>query len=108
MKISRNEPCHCGSGIKYKKCHGATITKTRRDTLRDVFIAIFLVGFLLLIVSYLIKQNIFFIIAGGAIAVATFGYLFVGFPKKHRLSRNVDNSKSVDYGALDGGGESGE
>lgn len=21
MKISRNEPCPCGSGIKYKKCH---------------------------------------------------------------------------------------
>jgi hypothetical protein len=22
-KIGRNEPCHCGSGLKYKKCHGA-------------------------------------------------------------------------------------
>lgn len=21
-KIGRNDPCHCGSGIKYKKCHG--------------------------------------------------------------------------------------
>ncbi|WP_088033548.1 SEC-C metal-binding domain-containing protein [Evansella clarkii] len=21
-KIGRNEPCYCGSGIKYKKCHG--------------------------------------------------------------------------------------
>lgn len=21
--IGRNDPCHCGSGIKYKKCHGA-------------------------------------------------------------------------------------
>lgn len=21
-KIGRNQPCHCGSGIKYKKCHG--------------------------------------------------------------------------------------
>jgi len=20
----RNDPCHCGSGKKYKKCHGAT------------------------------------------------------------------------------------
>ncbi|MFW2167769.1 SEC-C metal-binding domain-containing protein [Enterobacter cloacae complex sp.6722794] len=20
MKLGRNEPCHCGSGIKYKKC----------------------------------------------------------------------------------------
>ena len=23
QKIGRNEPCHCGSGKKYKKCHGA-------------------------------------------------------------------------------------
>ncbi|MBI4280601.1 preprotein translocase subunit SecA [Candidatus Uhrbacteria bacterium] len=22
-KVGRNEPCHCGSGKKYKKCHGA-------------------------------------------------------------------------------------
>lgn len=21
-KIGRNEPCPCGSGLKYKKCHG--------------------------------------------------------------------------------------
>jgi hypothetical protein len=21
MKIGRNDPCHCGSGKKYKKCH---------------------------------------------------------------------------------------
>jgi preprotein translocase subunit SecA len=25
-KIGRNDPCHCGSGKKYKKCHGATTT----------------------------------------------------------------------------------
>lgn len=22
-KVGRNEPCHCGSGKKFKKCHGA-------------------------------------------------------------------------------------
>lgn len=22
-KIGRNEPCPCGSGMKFKKCHGA-------------------------------------------------------------------------------------
>jgi len=22
-EVGRNEPCHCGSGKKYKKCHGA-------------------------------------------------------------------------------------
>ncbi|HIE9287923.1 TPA: SEC-C metal-binding domain-containing protein [Klebsiella variicola subsp. variicola] len=21
--VDRNEPCPCGSGVKYKKCHGA-------------------------------------------------------------------------------------
>ena len=21
MKVGRNDPCHCGSGLKYKKCH---------------------------------------------------------------------------------------
>ncbi|MBD0285302.1 MAG: SEC-C domain-containing protein [Flavisolibacter sp.] len=23
-KIGRNDPCPCGSGLKYKKCHGKT------------------------------------------------------------------------------------
>jgi SEC-C motif len=23
LKVGRNDPCHCGSGKKYKKCHGA-------------------------------------------------------------------------------------
>jgi hypothetical protein len=23
MKLGRNDPCHCGSGKKYKKCHEA-------------------------------------------------------------------------------------
>ncbi|MCG8462911.1 MAG: SEC-C domain-containing protein [Holophagales bacterium] len=25
-KVGRNEPCPCGSGKKYKKCHGARRT----------------------------------------------------------------------------------
>ena len=24
-KIGRNQPCHCGSGKKFKKCHGAAV-----------------------------------------------------------------------------------
>jgi preprotein translocase subunit SecA len=24
-KIGRNDPCPCGSGKKYKKCHGAVV-----------------------------------------------------------------------------------
>ena len=23
LKLGRNSPCHCGSGIKYKRCHGS-------------------------------------------------------------------------------------
>jgi preprotein translocase subunit SecA len=22
QRIGRNDPCYCGSGLKYKKCHG--------------------------------------------------------------------------------------
>jgi uncharacterized protein YecA (UPF0149 family) len=25
-KVGRNDPCPCGSGKKYKKCHGAAVT----------------------------------------------------------------------------------
>jgi SEC-C motif len=28
-KVGRNEPCPCGSGKKYKKCHGAALRKQR-------------------------------------------------------------------------------
>ena len=24
VKVSRNRPCPCGSGLKFKKCHGAS------------------------------------------------------------------------------------
>ncbi|GGG82640.1 SEC-C metal-binding domain-containing protein [Paenibacillus radicis (ex Gao et al. 2016)] len=30
-KLGRNEPCHCGSGIKYKKCCMAKDEQTARD-----------------------------------------------------------------------------
>jgi hypothetical protein len=28
-KLGRNDPCHCGSGKKYKKCHGAAAARAR-------------------------------------------------------------------------------
>ena len=28
MRISRNDPCYCGSGKKFKKCHGTLIGKS--------------------------------------------------------------------------------
>lgn len=33
MKIGRNEPCPCGSGIKYKKC---CLNKTDDERLAEV------------------------------------------------------------------------
>ncbi|MCA1764631.1 MAG: SEC-C domain-containing protein, partial [Flavobacteriales bacterium] len=27
-KIGRNDPCPCGSGKKYKQCHGKTVNQT--------------------------------------------------------------------------------
>lgn len=37
-KIGRNEPCHCGSGKKFKKCHGSIQAPVHsdREMLRDV------------------------------------------------------------------------
>jgi len=29
-KVGRNEPCPCGSGCKYKRCHGSPATTRRR------------------------------------------------------------------------------
>jgi hypothetical protein len=31
-KIGRNDPCHCGSGKKYKKCHERSDKSRRRDS----------------------------------------------------------------------------
>jgi hypothetical protein len=46
MKIGRNDPCHCGSGKKYKKCHEAadaaeasaelSAARTKSDAEREV------------------------------------------------------------------------
>jgi hypothetical protein len=30
-KIGRNEPCSCGSGKKYKRCHGAQSANSRQS-----------------------------------------------------------------------------
>ena len=32
MKISRNSPCPCGSGNKYKKCCGASVASSTNST----------------------------------------------------------------------------
>jgi hypothetical protein len=35
QKIGRNDPCICGSGIKFKKCHGAQTAEQRRTARRQ-------------------------------------------------------------------------
>ena len=32
MNLGRNDPCHCGSGKKYKKCHLAEDERAERET----------------------------------------------------------------------------
>lgn len=34
MKIGRNEPCHCGSGFKFKKCHGTHTPTIFKDSIQ--------------------------------------------------------------------------
>ena len=34
MKVGRNEPCPCGSGLKFKRCHGAITTKAPLSDMR--------------------------------------------------------------------------
>ncbi len=37
-KIGRNDPCHCGSELKYKKCHGDFIKiETAKQAYLDKF-----------------------------------------------------------------------
>ncbi|MFC0691585.1 SEC-C metal-binding domain-containing protein [Paraburkholderia humisilvae] len=33
LKIGRNDPCPCGSGRKYKRCHGSNGLTSRNGTL---------------------------------------------------------------------------
>lgn len=35
MKLGRNDPCHCGSGKKYKACHLAADEATARKKASD-------------------------------------------------------------------------
>ena len=43
MKLKRNEPCHCGSGKKYKHCHEATKnTKSNQYVIIGIIAVVFL------------------------------------------------------------------
>src|SRR5688572_11596589 len=45
-RVSRNDPCPCGSGVKYKKCHeGRDAAKPgRTGTLTMVLLAVLIIG----------------------------------------------------------------
>lgn len=36
MKIGRNDPCWCGSGQKYKKCHAAFDDRLTELKMKDI------------------------------------------------------------------------
>ena len=48
MSASRNEPCPCGSGKKYKNCCAGNVPLYKRSTWTGALVALFLLGGLLL------------------------------------------------------------
>lgn len=65
MSVSRNDPCPCGSGLKYKKCclgKESEIKRQRRQNLRMAALAILAV-----------TAGLYFAIGGGVASI--FGFL---------------------------------
>ena len=52
----RNEPCHCGSGKKYKNCH-AKIEVTRGTSKRSTVIAVIVIGIMILSVVMMVLNS---------------------------------------------------
>ncbi len=36
MKLGRNDPCHCGSGKKFKRCRMSSVSKQHAQVFDDV------------------------------------------------------------------------
>jgi hypothetical protein len=55
MKVSRNAPCPCGSGKKYKQCHGGAhkAEQSTGEKVRLVFLALLILAGLVLAVMSL-------------------------------------------------------
>jgi hypothetical protein len=44
QKAGRNDACPCGSGKKYKKCHGAKAVRTRGNMLVMIIVGLLIAG----------------------------------------------------------------
>lgn len=56
-KIGRNDPCHCGSGKKYKNCHMKNESSgkgmNKAFILTGIFVALITIG----VVGYIVNSN---------------------------------------------------
>ena len=50
-RVGRNDLCSCGSGKKFKKCHGAKQARSRGATLMGVLVAVILAGGVIAVVA---------------------------------------------------------
>ncbi|MEQ8424103.1 MAG: SEC-C metal-binding domain-containing protein [Cyclobacteriaceae bacterium] len=56
-KISRNDPCHCGSGKKYKNCHMGSETSSRGMNKAFILVGILLALIAIGIIGYYTNTN---------------------------------------------------
>ena len=52
MKLGRNEPCHCGSGKKYKHCHEPT-----KNTNNNQYAIIGIIAVIILVIIFINSDN---------------------------------------------------
>ena len=56
-KIGRNDPCHCGSGKKYKNCHMRAEKKSAGNNKSLIYMGIFILIILLGSAAYYFNQK---------------------------------------------------
>jgi len=56
-KIGRNDPCHCGSGKKYKNCHMANETSSKGMNKAFLLIGILVALLTIGIIGYITNTN---------------------------------------------------
>ena len=107
MKVQRNDPCPCGSGKKYKKCHlgqplpgedspEARDLEMRSETKKDGKILL-LVGIVLGIGSGILKGDVLFglTIFGGWTLL---GLVYLSFRNPPPLNENAGDPAALNFG----------
>lgn len=56
-KLGRNDPCHCGSGKKYKNCHMNSETSKRGMSKAFMMVGLLLAILAIGIIGYLVNTN---------------------------------------------------